>query len=384
MKSAAARHRRWPPRPAARRPKAGPVGTPGAPIRPRPSPARRPSGRCWALWLIGLSLTSSLGLAEDTDQITYWSDAAGQRQSTVRGTIVDYTGEGLVWRTARGSEQRMAAEQVIRLETRWHPQQVAGDREMREGRFAEALAAYAQAFSEESRGWVRRKLLARSVRCLKHLDRLVPAVETFLRLVQSDPQTPYFADIPLGWRTVPLTSEGERRAQVWMQPSQPEAARLIGASWLLATHRREAAIATLVALRSRADSRIAMLAQAQLWRTQVATAGADELARWARLTARMPHALRAGAYDTRARGLAARGRSQEAVLTFLRVPILYGDREPALAAAALLDAGEQLERQGQPVEAGVLYREILRDYPQTASYQPARQRLEQGACAAGD
>ncbi len=384
MKSAAARHRRSPPRPDARRPEARPAWTRCAPIQPRSSTARHPSRCCWALWLIGLSLISSPGLTEDTDRITYWSDAAGQRQSTVRGTIVDYTGEGLIWRTARGSEQRMAAEQVIRLETRWHPQQVAGDREMSEGRFAEALAAYAQAFSEESRGWVRRKLLARSVRCLKHRDRIVPAVETFLRLVQSDPHTPYFADIPLGWRTVPLTSEWERRAQVWMQPSQPEAARLIGASWLLATHQRNVAITTLGELRSHADSRIAMLAQAQLWRTQVATADDDELARWARLTARMPHALRAGAYDTRARGLAARGHGQQAVLAFLRVPILYGDREPALAAAALLDAGEQLERQGQSVEAGVLYREILRDYPQTASYQPARQRLEQGARAAGD
>ncbi len=357
------------------------VGRTHHPGRP---PSRIAGLFCWLACLVLVSLTAGRVAAEDGDRITYWSDASRQRQSTVRGTIVDYTGEGLIWRAARGSEQRIPAEQVVTLETTWHPQHLEGDRYLEDGQYAEALAAYRQAFRDESRGWVRRKLLAQSVRCLTNWDRTVPAVETFLQLVQTDPHTPYFGRIPLSWRTSHPTSDLERRARDWMQPSEPEAARLIGASWLLATGRREAAIGTLRELSARADSRIAVLAQAQLWRTQVATAGDEDLARWARLTAQMPRALRAGAYDTRARGLAARGHHQQAVLTFLRVPILYGDNDPALAAAALLSAAEQLEQLGQSVEAAGLYREILRDYSQTASCDPARERLEQMARRAGD
>jgi TolA-binding protein len=47
-----------------------------------------------------------------------------------------------------------------------------------------------------------------------------------------------------------------------------------------------------------------------------------------------------------------------------------------LAAVALLNAGRELEKIGDKLEAASLYREILRDYAGTSSATQATARLE--------
>jgi tetratricopeptide (TPR) repeat protein len=245
------------------------------------------------------------------------------------------------------------------------------------------LAAYLRALREEPREWVQREILAQCVRCLKDLGRIEQAGDVFLSLVQRDPATRHFGRIPLGWQTGQPSGTLERKAQEWMQDSQPPAARLIGASWLLPTRHRAQAIEVLRGAAARGEASIAALAEAQLWRTRVAMADEAELQRWRGLIEQMPRELRAGPYYTLAQGLAARGQHQQAALAWMRVPILHADDDRALAAAALLSAAGQLERIGEPPQAVVLYREIVRDYAGTPSSGQARAQLERLAGHAG-
>ena len=152
-------------------------------------------------------------------------------------------------------------------------------------------------------------------------------------------------------------------------------ARLLGASWLLSTDTRAAAIDALGELVSDADARVALLAQSQLWRTRIVTAKPQETDRWQSLIARAPDGLRAGPYFTLARALAAQGQSEQAALAFLRVPILYPTHR-RLAAAALLSAGRELEKIGRTEKAVTLFQEVVRDHKHAPAAAESASRLE--------
>ncbi|MCL4204509.1 MAG: hypothetical protein KJ000_18645 [Pirellulaceae bacterium] len=310
------------------------------------------------------------------DRVTYSTGRDDSGRATVSGTIVDYTGAQLTLRSAGGGEQSIPAARVVSVETQWPASKLAGDRLFAEAKYDEALQAYVTALRDEPRIWAQRQMLADSVSCLKALGRIEQAGEAFMRLVQSDPETMWFGRIPLNWQSVQPSPQLETRATLWLKSTDSEIAPLIGASWLLATRHRAAAMDVLQRLAARGERRVASLATAQRWRTLTATVDEAELQRWSELVEKMPREVRAGAYFTLAQGLAARGQSERAALAWLRIPLLYADEDRGLAAVALLNAARELERIGDKQEAASLYREILRDYAGTSSATQATARLE--------
>jgi len=293
----------------------------------------------------------------------------------VTGTVVDFTGEHLVLRTASGRDQTIPTARVVDIKTTRTPDQVAGDGFARAGQHEEAVNRYLTALRDERRVWLRRQIMAQCVRCFFQLGQFDRAAEGFLPLVRSDPQTQYFDVIPLSWSPYQPSLTFRRKAKAWLEDKQNSVAKLLGASWLLSTDSREAAIAALRGLTSDADARVAMLAETQLWRTRVVTAKPQDIDRWRSLIARMPEKLRAGPYFTLGRALAAQGQSEQASLAFLRVPILY-PVHGHLAAAALLSAGRELERIGQTKQAVTLYQEVVRDHSDAPAAAEAAARLE--------
>jgi tetratricopeptide (TPR) repeat protein len=209
--------------------------------------------------------------ASAQDRVTYSTGRDDSGRATVSGTIVDYTGVQLTLRSAGGGEQSIPAARVVTVQTQWPPSKLAGDRLLAEAKFDEALQAYVAALRDEPRIWAQRQMLADSLSCLKALGRIEPAGEAFLRLVQSDPETLWFGRIPLNWQLVQPSSQLEQRANLWLQTTDSEIAQLIGASWLLATRHRAAAMDVLQRLAARGERRVASLATAQLWRTRTAT-----------------------------------------------------------------------------------------------------------------
>ena len=163
---------------------------------------------------------------------------------------------------------------------------------------------------------------------------------------------------------------------MWLADKQSAAARLIGASWLLASPQRAAATAELRALAASPSAEIAFLAEAQLWRTTVATAAAGDAERWQQRIDRMPQHLRAGPLLLLGQLLARHGHNEEAALAFLRIVILHPQFED-LAARSLLGASGALAKMGQPDEAVRLCEEIVERYREPSSIvTAAKERLK--------
>jgi tetratricopeptide (TPR) repeat protein len=330
--------------------------------------------QAWPLFLVIACGTWSIaeGLA---DEVTYATSSDGGARRVAKGTVLDFNGQSLVLRTESGGEQRIPADRVLAIETTKTAPQQAAEAALENKDFGKAAEHYLAAFREERRAWVQRQIMAAYIECLMNSENPERACVGFQALVKRDPETPYFASIPLRWTPYQPTPEFQREAISWLQDRENSPAALLGASWLLSTGQRAAAVQALERLSIDPDSRVVQLAQAQLWRTRLVSAGAEDVGDLRKLIDRMPSTLRGGPYFLLGRLLSRQGDSQSAALAYLRVPILY-PRDHQLAADALLSAGRELERIGQTGEAATLYREVAQEYPATISAGEAASRLQ--------
>ncbi len=311
------------------------------------------------------------------DTVQWEVGASGAGRARLTGRVLDYTGELLVIELPDGRRQQIPGEKVLRVQTEYGPTHQQANERFREGRLSEALSLYRKAIQEEERRWVRREILARMVRCYEDTGQLAAAGETFLLLVQSDPNTPYWETIPLAWVPAEPDVGLERVARQWLgqDPQESPVSVLLGASHLLSTSERSAAIQRLQSLVGHRDRRIALLALTQTWRTYIQVTP-DQLKNWQRTIQNLPDPLRAGPYYVLGRAWAQQGQWEEAALAWLRIPILYG-RPRLVSARALLEAGQALDRLGHPDQSARLYQELIRTYPESAYVSEATQRLEQ-------
>jgi len=299
--------------------------------------------------------------------------ADGKRETRITGEIVDWLGPELILRRSSGREERIPSDRVLNVDATWNEAHVQAEGLRNVGDLAAALVLFNQAIRSEERAWVRRRLLARIVECNAETGQIEQAGETFAALIQSDPQTPDFAVIPLNWGTVRTTAGLESIAGRWLS-AKSASVKLLGASWLLSSAQRNQAVAALNRLASDPDARVAFLAKGQLWRTEVVTVTDASISKWQDVIRRMPEPLRAGPYFVVADALARREQPQQAALHWMRIPILY-PQQRQLAAEALWGAANQLERIEQTPEALALYREIVSRHKDAPCAAQAEQRL---------
>jgi len=292
----------------------------------------------------------------------------------IGGRVLDYTGEGLKLQLTGGREKTFPVEDVIKIETAQTRNHDLADLAFDIDKFEQALTLYRQALQEEPRNWVRRRIIARMVRCYSSLNQPAAAGETFLLLIRGDPKTPYLDCIPLAWVSRQPDPALEQSARLWVVRSEP-AAVLLGASYLLVGRNRAAALSKLKTLAAESEGPIAQLALAQTWRAAVPTVDERQLVAWRRTIENMPEPLAAGPYFVLGRGLSQMKQWEQAALAMMRVPILY-PQQRSLSAQALLDAGRCLERLERTKQAVHLYRELMREYPETRPIAEARARME--------
>ena len=327
------------------------------------------------LVLTGLAGTvCDAALAAD-DVVYLLPEAGGRGPRSFSGQVVDYTGRELRLRLSTGKERAIPTAQIEHVETTHSADQAAGDELFADHDYRLALAKYRSALEtdRETRGWMRRQILAQVVWCQRATGQWDQAGETFLMLLPKDPDTPYFDCIPLAWTTAQTSGALEAKAKTWLARGDNPTAVLIGASHLLTTRSRPAALEKLTALAENPDPRIAWLAQTQLWRTTSTQAGENDLRRWGELLEKSPESLRAGPCFVL--GSAWISRDPElAALLLMKLPILYS-RERTLSAAALLSAGGCLEKISQKSQAAEVYRELLAGYAELPEAGEAKRRL---------
>ena len=323
-----------------------------------------------------LIFSGTMACAQDTVLVT---SADGKSQLTRQGEIVDYTGKELRLKTLSGREEPIASARVIEIKTEWLADHLRGRELLSSGKLDTAIEAFQQAKEREKRPWARRQIMAELVECHLEAGRIDLAGDEFLRIAADDPTTQHFAVVPLPWRTLPPDAALEARAAAWMSGgSKIPAAAVLGASWLVSTSRRGDAIAALtqqsVKRAAPDDPRLAMLADIQTWRTRIVTAKADEVARWQSAIEKMPAEVQAGGWFLLGEARARLGQAEEASLAYLRVPLVHG-RPRAMAADALVAAGEQLEKLERKDQAAGLYREVLANYATCPATSEAQARL---------
>lgn len=329
------------------------------------------------LILLAAYLEPAAGRGQDTVYLS--SPSSSQGVARVTGTITDYSSAGLVIETG-GSSRTFPAENVARIETHRIAAHQRAESLLAAGDFPAALAAYRAARDQETRPWVRREITAEIVWCCRALGQLSAAAGEFLLLVRADPATPYFDCIPLAWYPSAQSAQLDQDARNWIRQESIPAAVLLGASYLLPTELGGAAIDRLQKLSTGADKTIAQLALTQTWRTAVISADAAKITSWERNLESLPPRLRAGGYYVVGQGWARLGEWEKSALALMRIPILY-PRDRQLAAQALLDSGMALERLQRRDEALGLYRELLKDYPESPRVAEAQARLNPPAGA---
>lgn len=299
---------------------------------------------------------------------------SGLGESRVVGEVEEFTGDQLVLRHPGGRQQTFKSDRVLRVESDWSAPHQLALASFQRGRYQESLAEYLQALRVEKRKWVQRQQLAKITWCYRNLGQIEQASASFLALYRSDATTLHFSAIPLVWAGGPPDAAVERRAGTLLADAKQPAGQLIGASWLLTTARRPEVLQTLRRLTNAADARIIFLAEAQTWRTQLATlTDADVLRMQTRVEA-MPQAIRGGPYFLLGTAHARRGQPARAALAFLRIPINFPE-DRLLAAQALLATGSELETINRSGEARGLYREIIVDYADTPLAAIAQKRF---------
>jgi len=298
---------------------------------------------------------------------------SGLGESRVVGEIVEFTGVELVLRHPSGREQTFASDRVRRVESDWPAPHQAALASYQQRRYQESLDGYLTALRSEKRKWVQREQLAAITWCYRNLGRLDQAAASFLALYRSDPATRHFAAIPLVWSSGLPDMAAQRRGEALLADATQPVGQLIGASWLLTTAKRPAALQTLRGLTNAADARVIFLAEAQGWRTQSAAPSDADLTRMQARIEAMPRAIRGGPYYLLGAAEARGGRPAQAALAFLRIPLNYPE-DRAFSAEALLAAGGALETINHSSEARELYRELIVDYADLPTAATAQQR----------
>ena len=145
---------------------------------------------------------------------------------------------------------------------------------------------------------------------------------------------------------------------------------------MLGTAQRATAIQVLKQLTTDTDTRIALLAEAQLWRTQQASISVQGLAQWKGQIGRLPVKLRPGPYFLLGAGRHRHQQHEQAIVAWMRVPIKYSQHYQ-LAAEALLASARKLDQLQRESQARNLYQEIVSKYGSTVAAGQAQRWLDQ-------
>lgn len=320
--------------------------------------------------------------ADTTPTDTVYFQAQGQEQHQqqdktrqLKGTIADFSGQGLRIISPNGQERLIPADSVIRIDTQRTPAQRAARLATKADQHTKAASTYYRLLQSEreKRNWVRREILSELILALRADGNYYQASKTFLQLLRDDPRTPYFNVIPLVWTGgTTLSLEADSTATGWLE-SQNLHERLLGGSLLLSSRKSQQAERVLNALAETAAEPISSLAQAQWLRLRLPQATEQNIHTCEQTIKQLPLSLQGGPYYILGRLYLAKGKNRKAAVAAMRVPILYKSN-PNLAAESLLTAGKATSQAGLIEDAKEIYSELINTYPKTTAAVDAQQR----------
>lgn len=269
----------------------------------------------------------------------------------LRGRIVEYDAEELRLELPDGSQRRVPAGRVVRIDADLPEPAATALRDYSDGRPAsESIPELFAAIKQPPPVWVQRLLTASLAGAAFEANRYPAALELVASLSAAGIPPPLIAELPIHWNIVPLPDVAANAAASRLDDPQP-LVRLVAASWLVSTAQRARAIAVLEALAADpAAPVIAGLADALLWSTF--PPGDQRLVRsWyePRLE-RLPIALHVGPLSILAAKSSAARREDEALALLLRIALHY-DSPRWIIAQARRDSVDLLRTLGRTDES---------------------------------
>lgn len=295
----------------------------------------------------------SIGTSTSADEVVMFD--AQDRDVSRSGTITDILGKELTLEVS-GRTVKLPMSRVSDVRAEWSTTHASANQKFAARDFESAVDLYRQAFRDEPRRWVQRKILARVIQCYHNTKRDGEAAKMFARLTQDDPETIYFDTIPLAYELRRCPSDVRSVVQDWLSAGNRPAERLLAASWLLVDN-RDVAIATLKELGRDASANVSSLAVTQLLRAEMLTLQESRIAWWREHVDSMPSTLRGGAYYLLGKSYARFGKTDDAVLAWLRVPVMYRD-DVELSQRSLIESARVLTDSHRD-EAKRLYRDAI-------------------------
>ena len=306
-----------------------------------------------------------------SDLVIVW-DANRANQLKVSGHIIEYTNVAVSIQLPSGGVRQIESDRIVSIVTAWRPEYQEAEDLFHEKQYDRAEKGFRQAYSVETRDWIRERIQSRILLCLRAQGEWSAAARFYAEVLRkTNPLTPYLDVIPIVWHTLIPSSAMQSQAVALLDSSDLND-RLIGASWLLASPLRARAVSVLTQLELNTNKRIAILATAQLWRTKLPVALKADLEKWQNVINRLPLTYQAGPYYVLGRLQQQQGESALAVLTWMRVIILYPHAHQ-LNAESLLAAIKALQQLEKPTQAITLCRELQNEYQSTiAATQTSR------------
>ncbi|MEO8269269.1 MAG: hypothetical protein ABI557_06085 [Aureliella sp.] len=267
------------------------------------------------------------------------------------GEIKRFESEQLDLIDRDGSERTVPSKYVMRVVPRWRTTEASRAHQLFvDGKFEELLKAVPIALESNLVQWQQQILIAELVQAVESQGKPRAAGAYFLTLAESKPPPMLFACMPLCWTTREPDQVLRDGASKWLEKKDDDAARLLGASWLLFTDEQAAAQQALMQLQSSSNATIAQLAVAQGWRRVPPPQTMTDLNRWFEFRDKLLPPLQLGPTEFMADRLQRIGKIELAIGEWSRIGSQYSD-QPMRSQQALGDATAQLRRLGRDEEA---------------------------------
>ncbi len=215
------------------------------------------------------------------------------------------------------------------------------------GKYGEAFRALDEAWKSGIPQWQQRLVIAELVQALVASGNIKFACIYFSRLVDTNPPSLIYADMPLCWTTRQVPADLRQQVEEWLS-SDKEPELLMAASWLL-SGRREEARAKLVQLQRSENKILAQLAIAQSWRLSTPPETMAQFPKWQEFREKLIPPLRIGPTEFMADRLMRIGEPELAVAQWMRVAAEHADKH-FRAVKALENAKQLLQREGEGEE----------------------------------
>ena len=320
---------------------------------------RLPPGNAFCLltWLVfHAAVGLPLAQAADADVVEYTTAVASQdvwqapQREILRGEVRQFDAEQLTMVDSDGTGRSIAAAQVVSVAPGWRSEAAAEAHQAFVARnYPRVQTAVPQALKSNLVQWQQRMLIAELVDATAAVGQIRQAGVYFVSLAKSQPPHMLYADMPLCWGVAEPDAALRGQAQSWLA-SDDQAARLLGASWLLLGEQSAEARRALQQLQASDNAAIAQLSTIQGWRLTPPPQTMSELAGWLERRDRLLPPLQLGPTEFLADRLMRIGEHDLAIGQWMRIASQHADR-PHRVRQALQSAAALLQRNDRALEA---------------------------------